>query len=71
VLPLHIFARNMTSDIKSVLDGWAHMPSLPAADDDASDLGRERSPTVDAAAVCGEREGAWAPPAAEAGKKHL
>ena len=36
VLPLHVFAVNMAKDVRTVLETWATMPSLPAAGDDDS-----------------------------------
>jgi putative membrane protein len=40
VLPLHVFASGMATDVKTVLESWATMPSLPTPDDDESLLGR-------------------------------
>ena len=35
VLPLHLFASGMSTDVVTVLESWASMPLLPLADDDA------------------------------------
>ena len=45
VLPLHVFASAMATDVRTVLQSWATMPALPSPDDDESLLGVPRSPT--------------------------
>ena len=46
VLPLHVFASAMATDVRTVLQSWATMPALPSPDDDESLLGVPRSPTI-------------------------
>ena len=39
VLPLHVFASGMSTDVLAVIESWAAMPPLPKLDDDDSHLG--------------------------------
>ena len=39
VLPMHSFARGLSTDILGVMESWAAMPALPKPTDDDSHLG--------------------------------
>lgn len=44
VLPIHIFAANMSRDVAECLGSWLSSPPLPDADDDESALGAPTTP---------------------------
>ena len=57
VLPLHIFACGMSTDVRTVLESWATMPALPSADDDESLLGTALGPIGGSIGVRLDRQG--------------
>ena len=51
VLPLHAFARGMSTEVLRVIESWATMPALPKLEDDDSDLGQSPKRLVEPVVV--------------------